>query len=137
MVIHPGQDTKFNSSRNSTWRPGILYLHFMTPECHPNSNYYDRDHWAKTSSPNKDVKVYLGAPASQGAAGNGYVSSQNLINVVRASQQKYSSFGGVMLWDADSAYSKPSSYLRVLTRKFPGIFSEWPISCPREKWYQQ
>lgn len=71
-------------------------------------DYYDRDHWAKTRSPNKDVKVYLGAPASPGAAGNGYVSSQNLINVVRASQKKYSSFGGVMLWDADSAYSKPS-----------------------------
>lgn len=104
----------------------------MTPECHPDSNYYDRDHWAKTGSPNKNVKVYLGAPASPGAAGSGYVSSQNLIHVVRASQQKYSSFGGVMLWDADSVYSKPS-YLIVLARKFLSIFSEWPISCRGEK----
>ena len=65
-----------------------------------------RDHWAKTQSPNKDVKVYLGAPGSAGSAGNGYVSSQTLINVALDAQKRYSSFGGIMLWDADSAYSE-------------------------------
>jgi len=96
----------------------LVFAFTFSSWIHPNSNHCDRDQWAKTRSPNKDVKVYLGAPASRGAAGNGYVSSQDLINVVRASQKKYSSFGGVMLWDADSAYSKSPHFI-ALTRKFP------------------
>lgn len=74
---------------------------------------YDRDRWAKTQSPNKDVKVYIGAPASADSAGNGFVSSQTLINVAKQAQKQYSSFGGIMLWDADSAYSKQDIFSRA------------------------
>ena len=64
------------------------------------------DNWAKTKSANPDVKVYIGAPASSKAAGEGYVSASTLASHVAEVQQKYSSFGGVMLWDADTAYSE-------------------------------
>ncbi|KAF8807244.1 glycoside hydrolase [Phlegmacium glaucopus] len=63
------------------------------------------DQWAKTQSPNPNIKVYLGAPASALAAGNGFVSSQTLASVALGAQKQFSSFGGVMLWDADAAHT--------------------------------
>lgn len=65
-----------------------------------------RDRWAKTRSPNRNVKVYLGAPAGPKAAGSGYVDANELIAMAKSLQDKYSSFGGVMLWDADTAFSE-------------------------------
>lgn len=65
-----------------------------------------RDRWARTRSPNSDVKVYIGAPAGPKAAGSGYVDVDTLISMVSKVQKQYSSFGGVMLWNADTAYSE-------------------------------
>ena len=72
-------------------------------------NFATWDNWAKTVSPNKDVKVYIGAPGSPDAAGEGYVSVSTLANDVSDAQETWSSFGGVMLWDADTAYSESPS----------------------------
>ena len=70
-----------------------------------------RDKWAKTKSLNPDVKVYIGALADTDVDDDtGYVSVKTLANYVSQAQQQYSSFGGVMLWDVDLAYS---AYLRV------------------------
>ncbi|KAI0696937.1 glycoside hydrolase superfamily [Cytidiella melzeri] len=63
------------------------------------------DNWAKTQSANKNVKVFIGAAASKDAAGTGYVDSTTLANYAADAQAKYSSFGGVMMWDADTAYN--------------------------------
>lgn len=52
------------------------------------------------------MKVFIGAPGSPEAAGQGYVDIETLSNIARDTQKRYSSFGGVMLWDADTAYSK-------------------------------
>ena len=57
-----------------------------------------RDNWAKNASPNKDVKVYIGAAASSNAAGEGYVNASTLATYISETQGQYSSFGGVMLW---------------------------------------
>lgn len=65
-----------------------------------------RDNWAKNTSPNKDVKVYIGAPASSSAASTGYVSSSTLATIISQTMSQYSSFGGVMLWDASQAYGE-------------------------------
>ncbi|EMD33967.1 glycoside hydrolase family 18 protein [Gelatoporia subvermispora B] len=63
------------------------------------------DNWAKTTSPNPNVKVYIGAPAAQAAAGSGYVDASTLANIAIETRNQYSSFGGVMLWDASQAYA--------------------------------
>lgn len=68
-------------------------------------NITDRDDWAKKTSPNPNVKIYIGAPASA-SAGSGYVDSSTLANIIQQVQSQYSSFGGVMLWDASQAYGK-------------------------------
>ncbi|KAG1724698.1 glycoside hydrolase family 18 protein [Suillus paluster] len=67
-------------------------------------NFGTWDHWAKTISPNRDVKIYIGAPASP-SAGSGYVDAWRLSTIIRETMAQYSSFGGVMLWDVSQAYA--------------------------------
>ncbi|EAW09302.1 putative MFS transporter [Aspergillus clavatus NRRL 1] len=66
------------------------------------------DGWAKSQSKNKQVKVFIGLPASAGSARSGFVAAAQLHEVVQWSKA-FSSFGGVMLWDASSIIfrSKP------------------------------
>ncbi|KAI0733488.1 glycoside hydrolase superfamily [Fomitopsis betulina] len=89
-----------------------IYVQFYNNYCgltnYDDSNDWDFatwDNWAKNTSPNKNVKIYIGAPASSTAAGSGYVDAATLGAIVQATQENYSSFGGVMLWDASQAYA--------------------------------
>ncbi|KAG9321213.1 hypothetical protein KVV02_002125 [Mortierella alpina] len=75
----------------------------------PNFNFEQWDTWAKTVSVNKAVKIYLGVPASRTAANAGYVAPERLHAIMDAVRCKYSSFGGVMMWDVSQAYSNLDS----------------------------
>ncbi|PFH47073.1 carbohydrate-binding module family 5 protein [Amanita thiersii Skay4041] len=85
-----------------------VYVQFYNNYCsnaNPGSwNFGTWDDWAKNTSPNKNVKIYIGAPASAPAAGSGYVDAATLGNLAKQARSQYSSFGGVMLWDASQAY---------------------------------
>ncbi|KAF8072097.1 glycoside hydrolase family 18 protein [Lyophyllum atratum] len=82
----------------------------------PNAwNFGVWDNWAKTTSPNKNVKVYIGAPAAGSAAGSGYVSASTLGEIARETRAKYSSFGGIMLWDASQAHGNSRYDVAVKT----------------------
>ncbi|KIM48366.1 carbohydrate-binding module family 5 protein [Hebeloma cylindrosporum] len=70
-----------------------------------NWNFGIWDNWARTTSPNKNVKIYIGAPASNTAAGSGYVPIGTLTNIATQMRNSFPSFGGVMLWDASQAYA--------------------------------
>ncbi|KAJ7670935.1 glycoside hydrolase [Mycena polygramma] len=59
-------------------------------------NFASWDEWAKNTSPNKDVKIFIGAPASTTAAGSGYVPATTLGKIALETRAQYSSFGGVM-----------------------------------------
>jgi chitinase len=63
-----------------------------------------RDAWARTTSKNPNVKVYIGAPASSTAAGSGYVPIGTLSSIATQMRKSFPSFGGVMMWDASQAY---------------------------------
>ncbi|KAF7375048.1 Chitinase 1 [Mycena sanguinolenta] len=67
-------------------------------------DFAEWDTWAKTVSPNRNVKVFVGAPASS-SAGAGYVDAATLGQIASATRASYSSFGGIMLWDASQAYA--------------------------------
>ncbi|CAL1717246.1 unnamed protein product [Somion occarium] len=86
-----------------------VYVQFYNNFCglnHPSDyNLATWDNWAKTQSANKNVKVYIGAPGASDAAGQGYVNAGTLATFAQNAQKQFSSFGGVMLWDADSAFS--------------------------------
>jgi hypothetical protein len=60
-----------------------------------------RDGWAKNGSANPDIKVYIGALAGQD--GSGYVVPNTLAGYITHAQSTWSSFGGVMLWEASLA----------------------------------
>lgn len=60
-----------------------------------------RDRWAKKGSANPDIKVYIGALAGYG--GSGYVDRNTLAGYIKHAQKTWSSFGGVMLWEASLA----------------------------------
>ncbi len=60
--------------------------------------------WAKSTSVNSNVKVYMGLPGSSSAAGSGYVSS-DVIETEVNNLSSDSVFGGVMFWDASQCFS--------------------------------
>ncbi|KAI7871327.1 glycoside hydrolase superfamily [Spinellus fusiger] len=68
-------------------------------------NFGTWDYWARNISPNPNVKVYIGAPASQTAAGGGYIPIDTLQQIALQTRQSFPSFGGVMFWDASQAYA--------------------------------
>ncbi|KAF9270513.1 glycoside hydrolase family 18 protein [Marasmius fiardii PR-910] len=87
-----------------------VYAQFYNNPCglthfnEPNGwNFGIWDQWARTVSPNSNVKVYIGAPASSTAAGSGYVDPTTLKNIAVQMRNSFPSFGGVMLWDASQA----------------------------------
>ncbi|KAI0050723.1 carbohydrate-binding module family 5 protein [Auriscalpium vulgare] len=63
------------------------------------------DAWARTTSPNPNVKIYIGAPASSTAAGGGYQAIGTLSSIAVQMRESFPSFGGVMLWDASQAFA--------------------------------
>jgi hypothetical protein len=67
---------------------------------------FHRDYWARNVSPNKNVKVYIGAYGAPGAVGNGYVPVSTLALIALQMRRSYPSFGGVALWDASLAYGE-------------------------------
>ncbi|KAG8860911.1 Chitinase 1 [Tulasnella sp. 330] len=89
-----------------------VYVQFYNNPCgltHYSDSSYDWnfgvwDYWARYVSTNKNVKVYIGAPASSGAAGSGYVPIATLQTIAQQTAKDYPSFGGVMLWDVSQAY---------------------------------
>ncbi|KAK9494093.1 hypothetical protein V1508DRAFT_413647 [Lipomyces doorenjongii] len=70
-----------------------------------NFNFGSWDTFARTASYNRDVKVYLGVAASLTAAGTGYVTIDTLNEAAAQLMSTYSSFGGIMMWDASQAYN--------------------------------
>lgn len=86
-----------------------VYVQFYNNFCESSRpkdfNFDTWANWARKQSPNKNVKVYLGAPGAPSAAGDGYVNINTLINLAKDAQKRYPSFGGVMLWDASEARS--------------------------------
>jgi len=82
--------------------PGIA----IPGNTNPDDRECSRDYWARNVSPNKNVKVYIGAPGATGAAGGGYVPIATLSSIAVKMRQSYPSFGGVMLWDASQAYGE-------------------------------
>ena len=103
------------STFNSVSRPSIALDNVFSTEhstidnnnCEVSGdfNFNTWDNWAKTQSPNSNVKIYMGVPASSTAANDGYVSIGQLTPIIPQTKSQFSSFGGVMMWDASEAYS--------------------------------
>lgn len=87
-----------------------------------NFDFNTWDTWAKETSANKNVKVFLGIPANQGAAGSGYESGSTLANIITYSKT-FSSFGGVMMWDMSQLWAN-SGFLDDVSADLGGSSSK-------------
>ncbi|KAF7339953.1 Glycoside hydrolase family 18 protein [Mycena venus] len=109
QCVYP--DSALGSVLNSANFDAIYVQFYNNPCSLPNFasasgwNFGIWDQWARTLSPNPNVKVYIGAPASSTAAGSGYVDIGTLSSIAAQMRKSFPSFGGVMLWDASQAYA--------------------------------
>ncbi|KAF2736165.1 putative class III chitinase [Polyplosphaeria fusca] len=88
------------------------------------------DTWAKNTAPKKDIKIFVGVPGNT-KAGVGYLSAGELAPVIEFAKN-YSSFGGVMVWDASQAWANTgflSSVKGTLSDRGPqrrmGRYGRW------------
>ncbi|KEP54133.1 glycoside hydrolase family 18 protein [Rhizoctonia solani 123E] len=109
QCVYP--DSALGSVLNNAFFDAV-YVQFYNNPCGlqtygnaANWNYGNWDYWARNISPNKDVKIYIGAPAAQKAAGSGYVDAATLQKIALETRSNFPSFGGVMFWDASQAYN--------------------------------
>ncbi|KAJ7042588.1 class III chitinase [Mycena alexandri] len=108
QCVYP--DASLGSVLNSA-KFDAIYVQFYNNPCglqtYPTVsgwNFGIWDQWARTLSPNPNVKVYIGAPGALSAAGGGYVDIATLSSIAVQMRKSFPSFGGVMLWDASQAY---------------------------------
>ena len=66
------------------------------------ANQGDESKWAHDEAPNRKVRILMGVPGGQSADG-GYVPALQLGSIIDFSKN-FSSFGGVMIWDASQAW---------------------------------
>ncbi|KAF8761064.1 Glycoside hydrolase family 18 protein [Rhizoctonia solani] len=109
QCVYP--DSALGSVLNNAFFDAV-YVQFYNNPCGlqtygnaANWNYGNWDYWARNISPNKNVKIYIGAPAAQRAAGSGYVDTATLQKISLETRSNFPSFGGVMFWDASQAYN--------------------------------
>ncbi|KAI7853268.1 glycoside hydrolase superfamily [Circinella umbellata] len=103
----PYPDEYLSEALNSAWFD-FVWVQFYNNFCAVNSNQfnYDRwDQWVHEESVNKQVKLFIGVPASSYAANDGFVSYEEFTTAITETRNKYNSFGGVMMWDASVAYA--------------------------------
>ncbi|KZW02028.1 glycoside hydrolase [Exidia glandulosa HHB12029] len=119
-----------------------VYVQFYNNPCGLNKaddpvnwNFGVWDWWARNTSPNKDVKIYLGAPASSTAAGSGFLEADALSKVATDMRKKYPSFGGVMVWDASQAYANGrfDQALKKTMKANGGTGFQYP-ACDAAEW---
>ncbi|KAF9354064.1 Chitinase 1 [Mortierella sp. AD094] len=105
----PFPDAYLGATLQTAW-VDMVFVQFYNNYCGNqaygtfNFNFEQWDTWAKTTSINKNVKIYLGVPASKTATNAGYVTPERLREIVDTIRCRYSSFGGVMLWDMSQLY---------------------------------
>lgn len=83
----------------------FAFIQFYNNYCALGSNF-NWDTWqtfASGTSPNKNIKLFLGLPGAQSSAGSGYVTPDTVkqyVDEIKSTEN----FGGIMLWDASSGF---------------------------------
>lgn len=82
------------------------FIQFYNNWCNlgPNFNWNVWADYAKNTSPNKDIKLFVGLPGAPASAGSGYVPPADVPNYVDDDILNNPNFGGISLWDASSGW---------------------------------
>ncbi|KAG0678280.1 Endochitinase 1 [Kluyveromyces marxianus] len=85
----------------------FAFIQFYNNYCNVDKQF-NWDTWtdfAQNTSPNKDIKLYLGLPGSATGAGSGYISDLGLVESTVKKISESPNFGGIMLWDASQEFT--------------------------------
>ncbi|KAK6512255.1 hypothetical protein TWF481_001145 [Arthrobotrys musiformis] len=82
-----------NLCQTSTWAKGKSQMK------NTSFNFQMWENWARTSSANKKIKIFIGFLGGGVAGTTGYVN-KNIAQQIVADSLKFKSFAGVMFWDA-------------------------------------
>ena len=85
----------------------FAFIQFYNNYCNVDKQF-NWDTWtdfAQNTSPNKDIKLYLGLPGSATGAGSGYISDLGLVESTVKKISESPNFGGIMLWDASQGFT--------------------------------
>ncbi|KAG8363289.1 hypothetical protein BUALT_Bualt19G0006600 [Buddleja alternifolia] len=105
----PFPDTRLGNALQTGFFDFVFVQFYNNPQCEYVSSDPDmfKNSWNQwTSVP--AGKIYIGLPATQDAAGSGYVPNQVLISEVLPFAKGSSKYGGIMLWDR--FHDKQSGY---------------------------
>ncbi|KAK4512540.1 ferroxidase fet3 [Mucor velutinosus] len=87
----------------------FVNVQFYNNYCSAVGNSFNYDtwaNWAKTTAPNKNVKIYFTIPGAPTAAGSGYAPISTVQTIVPQLASQYPGiFGGVSVWDASQAWN--------------------------------
>ncbi|KAH3686434.1 hypothetical protein WICPIJ_002614 [Wickerhamomyces pijperi] len=92
---------------------------YNNPSCNANSEGFNLAKWeefADSTAYNGDIKLFVGVPGADYAAGSGYADPSELKTIISAHQSN-AHFGGVMIWDASVAVNNiidDQSYLSLV-----------------------
>ncbi|CUM50100.1 uncharacterized protein AC631_00194 [Debaryomyces fabryi] len=83
----------------------FAFIQFYNNYCKLGSSF-NWDTWqdyATNTSPNKDIRLYLGLPGDSSSAGSGYTSASDVESYL-SDIKSDKNFGGISLWDAASSW---------------------------------
>ncbi|EPS99093.1 hypothetical protein FOMPIDRAFT_97135 [Fomitopsis schrenkii] len=134
-------DQYLGSALNSAWFD-MVYVQFYNNPCGLQNfdeasgwDYGIWDIWARNTSLNPNVKIFVGAPASTTAAGTGYQTPQALSDYAVTTRNSFPSFGGVMMWDASQAYQNDRYDLAIKNALVAAGSSGFTYPpCDAEEW---
>ncbi|ODQ45564.1 hypothetical protein PICMEDRAFT_23434, partial [Pichia membranifaciens NRRL Y-2026] len=83
----------------------FAFIQFYNNYCATTGSNFNWDTWntfAENTSPNKNIKLFVGLPAATGAAGSGYATIDQIKSTFQNTilNKEDSHFGGFVLWDA-------------------------------------
>ncbi|KAJ2723941.1 Chitinase 2 [Coemansia sp. Benny D115] len=100
-------DAMLGEALDNGWIDAV-FIQFYNNFCNAgteNFNFNEWAEWAKSTSKNPDVKLYIGSPACEKCASTGYLGADELGKIYQDTESKYADvLGGIMLWDAGAAY---------------------------------
>lgn len=119
----PFPEKALGPTLNSTWLD-FAFIQFYNNQynCDANTdqfNWITWAQWAQDTSPNKDIKMFLGLPGSLDLAASGYIGDSKVLKNKIELASSNATFGGIMLWDASTAGNnkkKGKLYIEVVKK---------------------
>lgn len=90
----------------------FVFIQFYNNYCNLGSSSFNWDTWlnyAETDSLNKNIKLFVGVPASSRAAGSGYNDPSAVSQYLTSDILNSKYFGGISMWDVSAGWSNTNS----------------------------